>query len=81
MIYYWIESLANVPEHFSLRLSPGICIFPDVSVMTAKYVLFIETFGEVEKNDKYCLNEFVTNAIECGRNATAKNLPVVEYPI
>ena len=81
MLYYWIENLANVPQHFSLCLSPGICFSPDISVMTVKNVLFIETFEEVEKNDTYCLKEFVTSNIEGRRKAAATNLPVAENPI
>ena len=64
MLYYWIENLAKVPQHFSFCLSPGICISPDISVMTVKNVLFMETFEEVEKNDTYCLKEFVSSNIE-----------------
>ena len=50
LVYYWIRSLAEVPEHFSMCLSPGICIQSVISVMTVKTVLFMETFQEVVKN-------------------------------
>ena len=63
MVYYWIGRLAKVPEHFSLCLSPGICISSDICVMTVKNVLFVDRFEEAEKNDTYCLNEFVSSTI------------------
>ena len=73
MVYYWIGNLAKVPEHFPLCLLPGTCISPNISVMTVKNVLFMETFEEVEKNGTYCLNKFVTSTTEGRRKVTETN--------
>ena len=73
MVYYWMGNLAKVSEHFPLCLLPGTCISPDISVMTVKNVLFMETFEEVEKNGTYCLNKFVTSTTEGRRKATETN--------